>query len=193
MGRLDGKVASITGAARGQGRSHAEAMAAEGADIVGIDLCAQLDTVSYPMATLDDLEETVSLVENHGRRMVARRSDVRDLGAVCSAVEEGLAEFGRLHIVVANAGIMAHSPPPYRNSEQVWKDSIDTMLTGVWNTFQATVPTSPITLSRSASAQMIFADLPPSSTTTRLSREFGAHGIQEFLEHKAVTWPVATA
>jgi NAD(P)-dependent dehydrogenase (short-subunit alcohol dehydrogenase family) len=87
MGRLDGKVAFITGAARGQGRSHAEAMAAEGADIVGIDLCAQLDTVSDQMATLDDLEETVSLVENHGRRMVARRSDVRDLGAVCSAVE----------------------------------------------------------------------------------------------------------
>jgi (+)-trans-carveol dehydrogenase len=72
--------------------------------------------------------------------MVARRSDVRDLGAVRSAVEEGVAEFGRLDIVVANAGIMAHSLPPYRNSEQAWKDSIDTTLTGVWNTLQATVP-----------------------------------------------------
>jgi NAD(P)-dependent dehydrogenase (short-subunit alcohol dehydrogenase family) len=99
-----------------------------------------LDTVSYPMATSDDLEETIALIEKLGRRMVARRSDVRDLGAGRSAVEEGVAEFGRLDIVVANAGIMAHSLPPYRNSEQAWKDSIDTMLTGVWNTLQATVP-----------------------------------------------------
>jgi SDR family mycofactocin-dependent oxidoreductase len=140
MGRLDGKVAFITGAARGQGRSHAEALAAEGAEIVGIDICAQLDTVSYPMATLEDLDETVALVEKHGRKMVARRADVRELGAVRSAVEEGVAEFGRLDIIVANAGIMAHSLPPYPNSEQAWKDSIDTMLTGVWNTLQATVP-----------------------------------------------------
>lgn len=140
MGQLDGKVAFITGAARGQGRSHAEALAAEGADIVGIDICAQLDTVSYPLATPEDLDETVALVEKHGRRMLARRADVRNLSAVRAAVEEALAEFGRLDIVVANAGIMAHSLPPYANSEQAWKDSIDTMLTGVWNTLQATVP-----------------------------------------------------
>jgi SDR family mycofactocin-dependent oxidoreductase len=140
MGQLDGKVAFITGAARGQGRSHAEALAAEGADIVGIDICAQLETVAYPMATPEDLDETVALVEKHGRRMLARRADVRDLSAVRSAVEEGVAEFGRLDIVVANAGIMAHSLPPYPNSERAWKDSIDTMLTGVWNTLQATVP-----------------------------------------------------
>jgi (+)-trans-carveol dehydrogenase len=138
-GRLEGKVAFITGAARGQGRSHAEALAAEGADIIGIDICAQLDSVSYPMATPEDLDETVALVEKQGRRMVARRADVRDLSSVRSAVEEGVAEFGRLDIVVANAGIMAHSLPPYPDSERAWKDSIDTMLTGVWNTLQATV------------------------------------------------------
>jgi SDR family mycofactocin-dependent oxidoreductase len=139
MGQLDGKVAFITGAARGQGRSHAEALAAEGADIVGIDICAQLDTVAYPMATPEDLEETAALVEKQGRRMIAHTADVRDLAAVRAAVDAGLAEFGRLDIVLANAGVMAHSLPPYENSEQAWKTSIDTMLTGVWNTLQATV------------------------------------------------------
>jgi SDR family mycofactocin-dependent oxidoreductase len=137
--QLDGKVAFITGAARGQGRSHAEALSALGADIVGIDICAQLDTVSYPMATSLDLNETVRLVEKQDRRMLGIQADVRDLAAVRSAVDAGVAEFGRLDIVVANAGIMAHSLPPYPNSEQAWKDSIDTMLTGVWNTLQATV------------------------------------------------------
>ncbi len=140
LGQLQGKVAFITGAARGQGRSHAEALAAAGADIVGIDICAQLDTVSYPMATPADMEETVVLVEKQGRRMLGLRADVRDLTAVRSAVADGLAEFGRLDIVAANAGIMAHSLPPYADSEQAWSDSIDTMLTGVWNTLQATVP-----------------------------------------------------
>jgi NAD(P)-dependent dehydrogenase (short-subunit alcohol dehydrogenase family) len=123
MGQLEGKVAFITGAARGQGRSHAEALAAEGADIVGIDICDQPDTVAYPMATPEDLDETVALVDEHRRPMLARRADVRDLSPVHSAVEEGVAEFG----------------PPYPNSERAWKDSIDTMLTGVWNTLQATV------------------------------------------------------
>ncbi|MDG4668087.1 mycofactocin-coupled SDR family oxidoreductase [Mycobacterium sp. 236(2023)] len=140
MGQLDGMVAFITGAARGQGRSHAEALAAEGADIVGIDICEQIDTVSYPMATSEDLEETVALVEKHGRRMIAHRGDVRDLAAMRRVVDEAVGELGRLDIVAANAGIMAHSLPPYANSEQAWKDSIDTMLTGVWNTLQATVP-----------------------------------------------------
>jgi SDR family mycofactocin-dependent oxidoreductase len=140
MYRLDGKVAFITGVARGQGRSHAEALASAGADIVGIDICAQLPTVAYPMATPDDLDETVALVEKQGRRMLARRADVRDLAAIRSAVDEGVREFGRLDVVLANAGIMAHSLPPYGNSEQAWTDSIDTMLTGVWNTLQATVP-----------------------------------------------------
>jgi SDR family mycofactocin-dependent oxidoreductase len=137
---LDGKVAFITGAARGQGRSHAEVLASAGVDIVGIDVCDQLDSVAYPMATPEDLEQTAELVAKQGRRMIAIQADVRDSAAMHAAVDAGLSEFGRLDIVLANAGIMAHSLPPYANSERAWKDSIDTMLTGVWNTLQATVP-----------------------------------------------------
>ena len=138
MGSLEGKVAFITGAARGQGRSHAVRLAAEGADIVGIDICAQMDTVNYPMATSDDLAETVKLVEAEGRRMVAAEADVRDLDAVAAAVAQGIPEFGRLDIVLANAGVMTQSLPPHEKSRAAWKDGIDVMLTGVWNTLQAT-------------------------------------------------------
>src|SRR4051794_26229737 len=106
MGKLDGKVAFITGAARGQGRSHAQLLAEEGADIIGIDLCRQLDTVNYPMSTPEDLEETVRLVEKTGRRMLARQTDVRDAAALAVVLDEGLGTFGRLDIVCANAGIM---------------------------------------------------------------------------------------
>lgn len=111
MGKLDGKVAFITGVARGQGRSHAVALAEEGADIIGIDLCRQLPTVNYPMATPDDLAETVKLVEDTGRRIIATVADVRDFDALKSAVDDGVRELGRLDIVLANAGIMAHGLP----------------------------------------------------------------------------------
>src|SRR5271156_4110978 len=104
-GRAEGKVAFITGAARGQGRSHAVRLAQEGADIIALDVCDQLSTVPYPLATPDDLEETVRLVEKEGRRMVARVGDVRDADAVKAVVDEGVSAFGRLDIVVANAGI----------------------------------------------------------------------------------------
>lgn len=140
MGKLDGKVAFITGAARGQGRSHALVLAEEGADIIGIDLCGQLETVDYEMSTPDDLAETVALVEKAGRRMVARQADVRDRGALLGALQAGLDEFGRLDIVLANAGIMAHDVSPGPLSEQKFRDSLDIMVTGVWNTLQVTVP-----------------------------------------------------
>jgi SDR family mycofactocin-dependent oxidoreductase len=142
MGSLDGRVALITGAARGQGRSHAELLAENGADIIGLDICSQFDTVHYPMSTADDLEETVRLVEKTGRRMVAVEADVRDLSAMQSAVSQGLKTFGRLDIVLANAGIMAHALPgiTLEESARAWRDSVDVMLTGVWNTLQATVP-----------------------------------------------------
>lgn len=142
MGKLDGKVAFITGVARGQGRSHAIRLAEEGADIVGIDLCQQLDTVNYPMSTPDDLAETVKLVEETGRRIIAREADVRDFAAVKAVVSEGVEEFGRLDIVLANAGVMTHSLPPIdpEKSYRAWHDAIDIMLTGVWYTLQATVP-----------------------------------------------------
>lgn len=143
MGKVDGKVAFITGAARGQGRSHALLLAEEGADIIGIDICSQVATVGYPMATPEDLEETTRLVEKTGRRMIATQCDVRDLAGLKAAVTAGVAELGRLDIVVANAGVLTHTMPPVSEEQSVaaWRDGIDIMLTGVWNTLQAVVPT----------------------------------------------------
>ncbi|NUP27908.1 MAG: SDR family NAD(P)-dependent oxidoreductase, partial [Nocardia sp.] len=110
MGTLDGKVAFITGAGRGQGRSHAVRFAREGADIVAIDTTSRVDSVPYPLADADDLAETVRLVEATGRRIVARDADVRDFGALSAAAAAGVDAFGRLDIVVANAGISSPAP-----------------------------------------------------------------------------------
>ena len=141
MGRVEGKVAFITGAARGQGRSHAIRLAEEGADIIAVDLCAQVDTVPYPMATPADLEQTVKDVEALDRRIVARQADVRDLAALKAVVDEGVAELGgRLDIVSANAGIASTDASTSDISEQSWADMIDINLTGVWHTTKAAVP-----------------------------------------------------
>src|ERR1700754_3040660 len=102
MGRVEGKVAFITGAARGQGRSHAIRLAQEGADIIALDICQQIDTIGYPLATREDLEETKALVEALGRRCIAVQADVREYEEVKAAVEDGMAELGRLDIVCAN-------------------------------------------------------------------------------------------
>jgi SDR family mycofactocin-dependent oxidoreductase len=144
MGQLDGKVALITGAARGQGRSHSIRLAEEGADIIALDICAQIPSVSYPMSTPDDLKETQLLVERLDRRLSAHQADVRDRASLQRAVEGGLEQFGRLDIVCANAGIFCvnvepQPTDPIRRAE-VWRDTLDTNLTGVWNTFEATVP-----------------------------------------------------
>jgi SDR family mycofactocin-dependent oxidoreductase len=138
MGKLDGKVAFITGAARGQGRSHAVRLAQEGADIIAVDLCAQIDTVPYAMATPEDLEQTVKEVEALDRRIVASQADVRSLEQMQQAVREGVAQLGRLDIVLANAGIapMGAEEDPARS----WQDVIDVNLTGVWNTLRAAAP-----------------------------------------------------
>jgi SDR family mycofactocin-dependent oxidoreductase len=143
MGRLEGKVAVVTGAARGQGRSHAVGLAREGADIIAVDICAQVDTISYPMATRDDLDETVRLVEEHDRRILTTVADVRDGGALRAAVSEGVDALGRLDIVVANAGVWAvklEEPTDPAVRERIWRDTIDINLMGVWNTVEATVP-----------------------------------------------------
>lgn len=140
MGRLDGKVAFITGGARGQGRSHAVLMAEEGADIITFDLCQQIDSVEYPMATPEDLEETVRLVEKTGRRIVARQADVRDFDAVAAVVGEGLAELGRVDFVLANAGIMPTLGAQRRESRAFY-DAVDIMLTGVFHACEAAIPT----------------------------------------------------
>jgi SDR family mycofactocin-dependent oxidoreductase len=138
-GRLDGKVAFITGAARGQGRAHAVRFAEEGADIVAFDLCDQMDSVPYPLASPEDLEETVNLVEKTGRRIVAEQGDVRNLSRLKSAVTNGVAAFGRLDFVLANAGIL---PVSRANDDGVklYVDAIDVLLNGVYYTVQAALP-----------------------------------------------------
>jgi SDR family mycofactocin-dependent oxidoreductase len=138
MGRLEQKVAFITGAARGQGRAHAVKMAQEGADIIAVDLCAQIDTVEYPMATAQDLDETVKLVEDHDRRIVAQRADVRDHDALRNVLDAGLAELGHVDIVVANAGIAPMGD--LGMGQDAWRDAIDVLLTGVYHTIDVAVP-----------------------------------------------------
>jgi SDR family mycofactocin-dependent oxidoreductase len=138
-GRVEGKVAFITGAARGQGRSHAVRLAEEGADIIAVDLEDQVETVPYPMATPEDMAQTVKEVEALDRRIIASKVDVRDFDALKKAVDDGVAELGHLDIVSANAGI-APSGPAVELSETEWQDVINTNLTGVWHTVKATVP-----------------------------------------------------
>lgn len=139
MGRLDGKVAFISGGARGQGRSHAMLMAEEGADVITFDVCQQIASVEYPMATAEDLEETCQLVEKTGRRILARQADVRDFDAVAAVLDEGLAHFGHVDIVVANAGIMPITGKMGRD-RQAFCDAIDVMLTGVYHTCEVAIP-----------------------------------------------------
>jgi len=138
-GRVAGKVAFVTGAARGQGRSHAIRLAAEGADIIAVDLCGQVATVPYAMATPDDLNETVKEIEALDRRIVATQADVRDFGAVKAALDEGVAQLGRLDIVAANAGIFSFGTLEELD-DTTWQDMIDVNLTGVWHTAKAAIP-----------------------------------------------------
>ena len=139
-GRLEGKVALISGAARGQGRSHAVRLAQEGADIIAFDVCQQLPTVGYKMATPEDLKETAKQVEDLDRRIIAREADVRDAAAVRAVVEEGVAELGRLDVVSANAGIATFSENAWSMEDDVWEETIAVNLTGVWKTLKAAIP-----------------------------------------------------
>lgn len=139
MGRVEGKVAFITGAARGQGRSHAVRLAEEGADVIAIDTDHQLATVNYPMGTSADLAETVRQVEAVGGRIIATQADVRNYDAVAEAVGRGVAELGRLDIVSANAGIVSAGKLE-ELTEQQWDEMIDVNLKGVWHTAKATIP-----------------------------------------------------
>jgi (+)-trans-carveol dehydrogenase len=140
MGRLDGKVAFVTGAARGQGRSHAVRFAQEGADIIATDISTHIESVPYPLASADDLAGTVEAVQATGRRIVAAEADVRDYDALKAALEDGVAQLGgRLDIVVANAGIATFGPSE-EMPEQTWQDMIDINLTGVWHTCKAAIP-----------------------------------------------------
>ncbi len=138
-GRLEGKVAFITGAARGQGRSHAVRLAEEGADIIAIDICKQIESNLYPLATPEDLEETAKEVENVGRQIVARQADVRYRESLQSVLEEGVRHFGHLDVVVANAGIM----PMGTEDPMDFVDATDVDLIGVMNTVAASIPHLP--------------------------------------------------
>jgi SDR family mycofactocin-dependent oxidoreductase len=136
-GKLEGKVAFITGAARGQGRSHAVRLAQEGADIIAVDICRQIDTVDYPMATPEELDQTVKEVEALDRRIVARQADVRDEAGLKAAFDAGVAELGPVDIVLANAGI---APLSLHEKHEAWQDVIDVNLTGVFNAVEIAIP-----------------------------------------------------
>ena len=140
MGKLDGKVAFITGIARGQGRSHALTLAREGADIIGLDLCRTPASVPYHGATQADLEETVRLVEDTGRKIVAEQADVRDLAQVQAVFDAGIAQFGRVDIVLPNAGICAGGLT-WEITPEAWQEMLDINLTGPWHTVRVAIPT----------------------------------------------------
>ena len=138
-GRVEGKVAFITGAARGQGRSHAIRLAQEGADIIAVDLCDQVGSVPYPMATPQDLADTVKEVEALDRRIVATPADVRDYAGLKQALDDGVAQLGRLDIVCSNAGIASFGQAAELD-ETAWQDMIDIQLTGMWHACKAAIP-----------------------------------------------------
>jgi SDR family mycofactocin-dependent oxidoreductase len=173
MGRLDGKVALVTGAARGQGRAHAVRLAQEGADIIACDVCAPVDTTLYKPATVDELNATVAAVEAEDRRILARTADIRDLPALEALVADGVDDFGRLDIVVANAGVM-NAGRLWEITPAQWKVIIDVNLTGTWNTIKAAVPAM-IAGERGGSIILI-----SSSTGLKAFPFLGAYGASKF-------------
>ena len=139
-GRVEGKVAFVSGAARGQGRAHAVRLAEEGADIIAVDICKQIDSVLIPLSTPEDLAETADLVKNAGGRIHTAEVDVRDYDALKAAVDAGVEEFGKLDIIVANAGIGNGGQTLDKTGEPDWDDMIGVNLSGVWKTVKAGVP-----------------------------------------------------
>lgn len=135
---LEGRVAFVTGAARGMGRAHAVKLATEGADVIALDACTGFDFTDYPGATLADLDETATLVKSKGGRILARQADVRDAAAVDAVVAAGVDEFGRLDIVVANAGVIRVTDSDERRRD--FREIIDVNLIGAWNTVDAAIP-----------------------------------------------------
>jgi SDR family mycofactocin-dependent oxidoreductase len=138
-GRVAGKVAFISGGARGQGRSHALRLAQEGADIITVDFCSHIDGMPEPTSTVEDLAHTADMVNNLGRRIVTAQVDVRDYAALSAAVDDGVAQLGRLDVIVANAGIGTGGAMLDEMDETRWQDTIDVNLTGCWKTVKAGV------------------------------------------------------
>ena len=139
MGMLDGKVALITGGSRGQGRAHAVTCAREGAEVIIVDIAEQMSTVPYPMARQDDLDETVKLIEAYDRRALAIKADVRSQQQLDQAVTRGIAEFGKIDILIANAGIWTQAPF-WELTDDQWEEMIGVNLTGVWKSAKAVAP-----------------------------------------------------
>jgi (+)-trans-carveol dehydrogenase len=192
MSGLEGKVAFVTGAARGQGRSHAVRLAQEGADVVVSDACAPVASAGYPMPSFEDLEQTAKLVEDQDRRAIARQVDVRDQAALEALVDEVRQEFGRLDIVAANAGIASYGGA-LEISEDVFREVVEINMIGVWQTVRATVPLiiegsrggSVILTSSAAGAiglpglvHYVSAKHGVVGMTKALANEFGAHHIR---------------
>lgn len=140
MGRMNGKIVAVTGAARGQGRAHALRLAEEGADLILTDIAGPVDTVSYPASTREDLEETVAGVEKLGRRATSFIADVRDFDALQAGMHNAVAELGQIDVLVANAGILNAVKPSWELTEQEWRTMIDINLGGVWHSAKAVVP-----------------------------------------------------
>lgn len=140
MGRLDGKVAFVTGAARGQGRAHAVRLASEGADVIAVDICGGFESVKYRPATEEDLRETARLVEKEGRRIMAEQADVRDLERLQAVLDSGVEFLGRVDVVVANAAIL-NAAWSWEMTPKQWQEVIDVNLTGVFNTAKVAIPT----------------------------------------------------
>jgi (+)-trans-carveol dehydrogenase len=140
MKRFDGKVAVISGAARGQGRSHAVALAGEGADVVAFDVCERLSTTMTPPASLDDLRETAELVEGQGRRCLTAQVDVRDLESLTALAADAMRMFGRIDLLAVNHGIWSVAPNSWELEEESWQESIDVLLTGTWKVCKAFIP-----------------------------------------------------
>src|SRR5271170_623851 len=174
MGALDGRVALITGGARGQGRAHALALAAEGADIVVADAPAAMADLTYPLGTENDLRETAKLVDELGRRCMPLTVDVRDAAAVNAAVKQTVADLGSLDIVVANAGIVSTGPLD-EVSDTIWQQLIDTNLTGAFHTLRAAIPVmrqqqfGRIVVTSSMGGRMGIPNWPPTTSPSGVS------------------------
>jgi SDR family mycofactocin-dependent oxidoreductase len=140
MGRMDGKVALVTGAARGQGRSHAVRLAREGADVIAVDICRNFEASPVDGATPEDLDETAGLVKDAGGRVITAEVDVRDFDALRAAVDSGVEQLGRLDVIIANAGIGTTAGKLHKTDEALWQEMIDVNLSGVWKTVKAGVP-----------------------------------------------------
>jgi SDR family mycofactocin-dependent oxidoreductase len=190
MGMLEGKVALITGAARGQGRAHAIASAREGADVIVVDINEQIRSVGYPLATEDDLAETVREVEALDRRALSLTVDVRDQAQLDDAVAKGIAEFGKIDILIANAGIWTQAPF-WELTEEQWDDMISVNLTGVWKTVKAVTPhmierqTGSIVLTSSINGLE-----PASNFTHYTAAKHGVMGLMKSIAHELAQYGI---